>query len=95
MSGIRDFATNTVIEGCNVTRNGRDGQAYNGDGVLLQCFGHRVSGCTVSDNGDSPTFEHGIYASSVARDYRIEGCTLRGNAAPMMRRSSPRTASSR
>jgi hypothetical protein len=79
MSGIRDFATRTTMVRPRVLRNGRDGLAFNGDGILLQGRGHRLVEPELVGNGDSFDYEHGIYA--VGLEYSIERPRCLGNAA--------------
>lgn len=83
MAGIRELDGTTAGRYTNnvIADNGRDGDPYNGDGIVLQGVGALVVGNTIVRNGDSDIYEHGIYASSVARDYRIESNTLRDNSA--------------
>jgi hypothetical protein len=64
-----------------IDANGRDGQPYNGDGIILNGSGAIVRGNTITDNGDHRLYEHGIYASKAAGGYLIEGNTFSGNSA--------------
>jgi hypothetical protein len=64
-----------------ITRNGHDGQPYNGDGLQLDGSGTLISKCDITGNGDNSLYEHGIYASAKARGYTIESSRFSGNAA--------------
>ena len=70
-----------VYRGNLITANGKDGNPYSGDGMLLSGAGATVIGNTITDNGDPGPYEHGIYASSTASGYLIESNTLSANAA--------------
>lgn len=83
LRGIGDFdkATGTKLLYLVIDANGRDGGAYNGDGILLQSQRPEVGWCVISSNGDNSTYEHGIYVAGTARDVHIHDCVLTGNAA--------------
>jgi len=82
LSGIRDFGeTGTIITNNIVDNNGKDGQPYNGDGILLQSDKAIVRNNTITNNGNDVTFEHGIYAAHVATNYLIEGNKVYNNSA--------------
>ncbi len=61
--------------------NGHDGRAFNGDGMILNGAGARVTGNVITGNGDNDRYEHGIYASKAATGYLIEGNTFSRNSA--------------
>ena len=83
LAGICELqgSSTNVYRGNLITGNGKDGNPYSGDGIVLSGTGATVIGNTITDNGDPGPYEHGIYASSVSSGYLIESNTLGANAA--------------
>ena len=83
MAGISELtgSMDNVYESNTIRGNGKDGRAYNGDGIQLNGTGATVRNSTIRDNGDPGLFEHGIYAGRSSSGYLIESNTLEGNAA--------------
>jgi parallel beta helix pectate lyase-like protein len=80
-AGLLELAggrSTTVIDSV-VTGNGRDGLAYNGDGLQLGGSGEEVARSDISGNGDSQ-YEHGIYTAAGASGYRLHDNRLAGNS---------------
>lgn len=69
-SSANQFTRNTI------TGNGKDGNAYNGDGIQLAGSSTLVAHNLIRDNGDPGGHEHGVYAGSGARGYVIEHNTI-------------------
>jgi Right handed beta helix region len=83
LAGISELvgsAGNTYRQN-TITKNGKDGPLYNGDGIQLNGVAATVSGNTITDNGDPGIYEHGIYAGPSSSDYLLESNTLARNAA--------------
>jgi parallel beta-helix repeat protein len=93
LSGIRELDGTTSGRYLRnvITDNGHDGQAYNGDGILLKGSNGLASGNTILRNGDSALYEHGIYAAATASGYRIENNVVRGNSASGIKASGSGT----
>jgi hypothetical protein len=82
LNGLREIrGDSNVFQGNTIMNNGKDGQPYNGDGILLQGTNTRVLRNTISFNGDNTSYEHGIYVGATAAGYEIANNCLEGNAA--------------
>jgi hypothetical protein len=73
-------AVGTTLSASTVSGNGKDGQAYNGDGVGLNGSGGSVLDNTITGNGDGAGFEHGVYAGPAANAYTIARNQIGNNA---------------
>ena len=76
LTGVTDSSYADLV----VTRNGRGGAAYNGDGLQLSGTRVAVRDVVTTDNGSSALYEHGLYVSAAARSVVLDGVRSSGNA---------------
>lgn len=72
-------SSGTRVTASTITGNGRDGNAYNGDGLQLGGSGAVVTGSTISRNGDGQ-YEHGVYTAAGSTGWRLADNEIDANA---------------
>lgn len=86
-------STGTRLTASTVTGNGRDGAAYNGDGVQLGGSGAVVADSTIAGNGDSQ-YEHGIYTAAGSSGWQLLRNAIDANAGAGIKASGTGTITS-
>lgn len=84
---IAKDSVGTRVSGARITQNGKDGEAYNGDGIQIAGDDTRVTDSTVSANGDHGVYEHGIYVTADAEGTRLVRLVAERNSGTQLRTS--------